>query len=471
MEGLEATEKRLSELERTWRIDAEFFQYRHVYLAEQLAKLQCETATSVANISDGNHFSISESFVEDGIPYYRGQDVVGHFFIEQSTPNTITREAFDQSFMKRSHLQQGDVLLSIVGTVGETSLVKTNQEATCSCKLAILRPQSIAPAYLAVYLSSPIGQSLSERWKRGAVQTGLLLEDMDQMPVARFSITFEKSVADFVDYAYAALETSRNLSQQAEQTLLHTLGLDKWSPPEALSYVRSSREAFAAGRLDADFFQPKYEELINIVRNNKGDYELIQMGELSQPLKYGCSDKLEYVEKGRPFLRIADLENKRFDENTVLRVPYNVEFSISELVSKNDVLISRSGTLGIAVPIGEDLDGAAYGSYFIRSRSDTKRILPEYLSLSINSLFGQMQIEQINTGGVQTNLTIPAIESILIPLGDISWQQCFVDITNDSLAQRERAKFLLEAAKRAVEIAIEDSEAAALAWLEQFRFK
>jgi len=193
------------------------------------------------------------------------KDVVGHFFIEQATANAITREAFEQPFMKRSHLQQGDVLLSIIGTVGETSLVKTAREATCSCKLAILRPQATSPEYLAAYLSSPVGKALTERWKRGAVQTGLLLEDMDQIPVARFSGSFEDAIKSAVDAAFASLENGRRLLQQADQTLLQALSLDTWTPPEALSYVRSSRQAFAAGRLDAEYFHPaKAQALVDL---------------------------------------------------------------------------------------------------------------------------------------------------------------------------------------------------------------
>jgi hypothetical protein len=42
----------------------------------------------------------------------------------------------------------------------------------------------------------------------------------------------------------------------------------------------------------------------------------------------------------------------------------------------------------------------------------------------------------------------------------------FVEMVYLSLFQRQRATQLLDAARRAVEIAIEDSEAAALAYLE-----
>jgi hypothetical protein len=262
LEGLEIAERRLSELERTWRMDAEFFQQRYLAIEAKLAARSCRTVAEVASVSDGNHFSISESFVEEGVPYYRGQDAVGHFFIEQANPNRITREAFEQTLMRRSHLKQGDVLLSIIGTVGETSLVKTKQEATCSCKLAILRPKDIEPAYLATYLSSAVGRALTERWKRGAVQTGLLLEDMDQLPVPRFSKVFEGRIAVVVSNAYDAQCASVRIISEAESSLLRALGLESWQAPEALSYVRDSGQTFSAERFDAEYFHPAKTEAL-----------------------------------------------------------------------------------------------------------------------------------------------------------------------------------------------------------------
>ena len=279
-------EKCLSELERTWRIDAEYFQHRHLDIAARLAANRIEPVTQVAHVSDGNHFSISEFFVEEGIPYYRGQDVVSHFFIEQASPNFITHGAFNQPFMYRSHLQKGDVLLSIIGTVGEASLVKTTQEATCSCKLAILRPKGIEAAYLAAYLSSSIGRSLTERWKRGAVQTGLLLEDMDQLPVPRFNLVLEKQIGQVVEAVYRSLETSQSSLALAETTLLRALALENWQAPEPLSYIRSSRDAFAAGRLDAEHFQEKFYAAKNALLN-AGAKCFITLPELLKSLTNG----------------------------------------------------------------------------------------------------------------------------------------------------------------------------------------
>jgi len=161
---------KFSDLERTRRIDAEFFERRYIRTAQLLKTIATKSVVDVATISDGNHFAISEDFVEEGIPYYRGQDVVGHFFVEQSQPKHITKTAYDGPWMVRSHLRKGDVLLSIIGTIGELSVVSRTTPATCSCKLAILRPKTIAPEYLATFLRSRHGRSQIERLTRGAVQ-------------------------------------------------------------------------------------------------------------------------------------------------------------------------------------------------------------------------------------------------------------------------------------------------------------
>lgn len=455
LEGLEATEKQLSELERTWRIDAEFFQRRHLRLAEQLQKHRLESTAQVAAVSDGNHFSISESFVEEGIPYYRGQDVAGHFFIEQATANAITREAFEQPFMKRSHLQQGDVLLSIIGTVGETSLVKTAREATCSCKLAILRPRAISPEYLAAYLSSPVGKSLTERWKRGAVQTGLLLEDMDQIPVARFAGGLEVTIKSAVDAAFAALDDGRCLLQQAEQTLLHALGLDSWTPPEALSYVRSSNHAFAAGRLDAQFFAPRVEQLL--ARLGRDGLRLSDLAparhERFEPTGSGDFDYIEIGSLG--------VDGTAASESVPMA---EAPSRATQHVRAGDVITSTVRPIRrLSALVAPEQDGAVCSSGFVvlQPQGISGEVLLTYLRLPL-----VCELMDLHTSATM----YPAISEsdlLALPIPAIapSVQSQVQDAVRQSAHARQRATRLLDAAKRAVEIAIEVSEAAALAHL------
>jgi hypothetical protein len=136
MDRLEATEVKLSNLERTKRIDSEFFKKEYINIDFLLAQKQLISITKYVKVFDGNHMKISDNFSNTGIPYYRGQDI-HNFFIEQSSPICIDIDTYNLPYMKRSHLRKGDVLLSIVGTIGNVSLVDSEKPTTCNCKLAI----------------------------------------------------------------------------------------------------------------------------------------------------------------------------------------------------------------------------------------------------------------------------------------------------------------------------------------------
>ncbi len=113
IDGLEAAVVKFSELERTHRIDSEFFKRDHLEVASKLKAKNLKPITDLVKVFDGNHMKISESFADAGVPYYRGQDI-HYFFIEQSSPIYINEETYNLPYMKRSHLKKGDVLLSIV---------------------------------------------------------------------------------------------------------------------------------------------------------------------------------------------------------------------------------------------------------------------------------------------------------------------------------------------------------------------
>ena len=465
LEGLEVAERKLSELERTWRMDAEFFQRRHLAIEARLAAMRCGTVAGVASVADGNHFSISESFVEEGVPYYRGQDVVGHFFIEQANPNRITREAFEQSFMRRSHLKQGDVLLSIIGTIGETSLVKTKQDATCSCKLAILRPKSIDPAYLATYLSSAVGRALTERWKRGAVQTGLLLEDMDQLPLPRFGKAFERRIAAIVSDAFEAQSASVQAIEEAEASLLNALGLSSWHVPESLSYLRNSSEAFAAERFDAEYFHPAKTEALAKLKAlsdcTLGDL-FNSVRELWQPYYDNGPDAVRNYDLSDALNPFLDGSKEPSDRKTIA--------STKKVIRAGDLVVSRLRSylkeIAIVQPGGKVPMVASTEFIVLRPKQQAGGLPVEALMIFLRLELPQTVFKWSQDGSNHPRFDEKELLRLPVPRALILQANEYVAAVRSVIAKRERATQLLDAAKRAVEIAIEDSEAAAMAYLD-----
>ena len=91
---------------------------------------------------------------------------------------------------------------------------------------------------------------------------------------------------------------------------------------------------------------------------------------------------------------------------------------------------------------------------------------PVYVAVVINSMIGREQCAAACTGSIQQHLYSEDISDLFIPFVAADTQAAIVAAVEAAHAARRQAKRLLEAAKRAVEVAIEEGEAAALDYLE-----
>ncbi len=82
----------------------------------------------------------------------------------------------------------------------------------------------------------------------------------------------------------------------------------------------------------------------------------------------------------------------------------------------------------------------------------------EYLALCINSLVCQMQVERDAGGSIIVHWKPEQIKSLLIPILPKSTQQKIADLVRKSSNVREKAKELLEQAKRKIEEMIEQAK-------------
>ena len=93
---------------------------------------------------------------------------------------------------------------------------------------------------------------------------------------------------------------------------------------------------------------------------------------------------------------------------------------------------------------------------------------PDYLTFFLRSSIGQMQIERFITGATgQLHLYPRDVGRVFVPVIPQAEQARFQHLAESAHAARREARELLERAKRAVEIAIEHNEAAALRYLDR----
>lgn len=453
-DGLEVSEILKSELERTLRIDAEFYKKENLIMHDALNKINSTTLTNYFHISDGNHMSIKDNFSETGIKYYKGSNIY-NFFIEDSNPICISENIYNSSSMIRSHLKQGDILLSIVGAIiGNVALVTTNEKQTCSCKLAILRPRIKKYSSIgAIYLKTKYGQNQIQKFRRGAAQTGLLLEDTDQLYIPTFSSAFITTIDDYVLKMYKISQDSKNKYRIAMSILLRSISTEHFIHNTDATIIKSFSDSFgASGRLDAEFYQKKYEAIENMLNGKTGRFTLHDTN--FTPVS---STTYHYIE-------LSDIGTSGNITGAIVDVGSALPTRARRKLKSGQVIVSSiEGSLGSCalVPIKYHDALCSTGFYIINSTYYN----PETLLMLFKSFPIQELMKKRCSGSILTAINKEDFLDIPLPDVDGKIQTEISDQVQQSFALRDQSEQILEHTIQAVELAIEESEDYAMQWL------
>ena len=136
-------------------------------------------------------------------------------------------------------------------------------------------------------------------------------------------------------------------------------------------------------------------------------------------------------------------------------------------IKQGDVLMNGTGvgTIGRAAPFLHDAE-ALPDNHVTVLRPKAGRIDPVYLSVYLNSLAGQYQVNKWLRGSSgQIELYPKDIAQFLVWIAPTDVQQSIHEAVDDAFTAKRNATRLLDAAKHAVEIAIESGETSALEFL------
>lgn len=171
MDGLECSEVFFSELDFSNRLDAEYYQKLHLKYKTRIESIKHNRLDSFADFLIGPFGSAynTSNYVEfSEYRYIRGQDVKP-FELQSTSARYMAKEDYDR--LSKYALKPGDILVSVVGTIGNTCIVSEKDvPGIFSCKSTVIRVKNINPFYLTCYLNSKYGRSLLLRQERGAIQ-------------------------------------------------------------------------------------------------------------------------------------------------------------------------------------------------------------------------------------------------------------------------------------------------------------
>ncbi len=209
-----------------------------------------------------------------------------------------------------------------------------------------------------------------------------------------------------------------------------------------------------SGRLDAEFYQPKYDDL-KVFLGTLTTYKLGDLVKIFKSVEPGSDC---YGTEGTPFIRVSDVNKFGIAEPEIkITEHYGEEY----YPRKDTILFSKDGSLGIAYKVRTDLAAITSGALLHLTVKDKSLVLPDYLTLVLNSEPVQMQAERDSNGAIIKHWKPDDIKKVIVPVMARDVQEKIAAQVEASFRLRGESERLLSLAKMAVELAIEQGEAVA----------
>lgn len=444
-----------SQVESAKRLDAEYYQPEYLDLISKLksqkSKLWRDIEGKFITGPFGSAFNVENYVTEGKYRYVRGKDVKDFFLLDN---DNVYIPKKDYERLDKYSLQNGDILISVVGTLGNTVIVDTpTLPSIFSCKSTVFRTKEINTHYFITYLNSKYGKKLLERSIRGAVQTGLNIDDLKNLLIFVPSLNNQKRIGGIVLSAKSKLEKSKLLHQQAEDLLLEESKIKNLDLEDKLSAIINLSETEIYKRQDAEYFQLKYRNLTDHLKKN---FKAVELGELTS-IKKGIEPGAdEYQKEGKQFIRVSSLSKYGINESNqkYLSEDLHGELKSDYEPKQGEILLTKDASPGIAYVIKKEVEGIISGG-ILRLKLKNKEVEDEYLALVLNSIIGQMQAERDAGGSVIKHWKPEQIKKVLIPILPKQIQEKISSMIRESFEARGKASELLGEAKRNVEEMIE----------------
>lgn len=343
-----------------------------------------------------------EDWRNEGIPFYRAREVVvlakngfvdNELFIEESLYNEYSNKYGSPS--------EGDLLVSAVGTLGKVYAVKANDKFYFkdASVIWLKKKVDVDTTYIRFALSSPLVQKYIQNYSGATVGTFTISKAKNtEIPLPPLPV--QKQIAAVLEKA----DTLRGQCQRMEQelnTLAQSVFLDMFGDP---------------------------------VTNPKG-FEVVPLGQLSS-VKIGpfgtMLHKSDYVTGGIPLINPTHIKKSRIkpkSDLTITKAKYDElpQYHLEE----GDIIMGRRGEMGRCAIV----EGASVGyfcgtgSLFIRPNIDVLR--PRFINDLLSSDPIKSWFEEQSLGATMANLNKGIVNSVPVPLPDLSTQVRYEQVLNN----------------------------------------
>jgi type I restriction enzyme S subunit len=183
----------------------------------------------------------AKDYVEEGVPFFRGKEITQlSQGIKINTEIFISEEKYQELKEKAGAPKQGDILITSVGTIGNTYLVKESDKFYFKDgNLTWIKSykKGFIPFYMKEWFSSKQGKDAIERIKIGTTQQAITIKALNGIvilsPEDKVVQVFENHAASIFDKHDANIEQIDNLSK-LRNTLLPKLISGELTIPDTI---------------------------------------------------------------------------------------------------------------------------------------------------------------------------------------------------------------------------------------------
>ncbi|GDX85117.1 hypothetical protein LBMAG43_11590 [Methylococcaceae bacterium] len=461
LEGLEISEILKSQLENEFTLGSEYYSSEFLYpfttLVNSNSTLE-KLSECCSLITDGDHGSAE--YVDDGITFILSEAVKNGWVDSGACRQISTSHA---AKLNRSKLRKNDVLITKTGIYFGRSAVVTDEfvGANTIAHVGLLRLKNkINPFYVSTFFNSIYGYSQLRRRGLKATRPEIKLIEFQDILISLPSNYFQCEIEEIIKTSGLIFLAANQAYKDAEQQLMGVLNFKLSAKSSDKVSIKSFKSSFATtARLDAEYYQLKYQDYFNLIAGYKNGYDKLSSVCGLGDDGFNPEDNTEYK-----YIELSNIDKVGVITGFTQAIGSELPSRARRRVNEGDVLISSiEGSLSSCAIVTAELDGAlcSTGFYVIRS----PKVNSETLLVLFKSQLMQELLRQGCSGTILTAINKYEFLNLPIPIIEDDIQLKIACSLKESFKLKAESERLLDVAKCAVEIAIEQDEAAALSYI------
>jgi len=328
----------------------------------------------------------------EGPLFLRTTDISNGAIDWQSVPFCFELPKDEERYL----LNDGDLLIARAGSVGESVVIKKPPRAIFASYLIRFRPKKelLNPWFAGFFLKSKLFWIQLGGKTAGTTLPGVNATNLSKVKIPCPPIETQRKIVTILEKAEA---TKKFRAQEDELTnqLLQSVFLEMFGDP---------------------------------VKNPK-QWNLYKMNELCNLIRDGEHKTPTYVDIGIPFVTATNLIGEQINLTTTKRISKeeNLIFSKRAKPEKNDLLMSKDGTIGVIQVVNTNEEFSIFVSVIL-IKPKKELVNSQFLKYLLSTHGIQIKIKERIKGIAIRHLHLIDLRDLTIPLPPLKQQNIFADI-------------------------------------------